>query len=138
MAGKLEAFMAEIHDNTIKSYFVDLENRRIIFNTEFCGKNIFEKTTIAFNNVMGHLFTNESKNSIIFDIVQYSVNDYLNKYDDILEDKDDYDFQFRYNTDEELVIKLNENNQKYFEILSSYGLYGWIMAEEMKIETNKK
>jgi hypothetical protein len=58
--------MSEIHDNIIKSYTVDLENKKISFNTVYYDNDITEETSIEFFNVMGHIFSNVIKDSIIF------------------------------------------------------------------------
>jgi hypothetical protein len=111
--------MVEIHDNKIKSYLVDMENRKIIFFTVFDSNNIHEFTTIEFNNVMGHIFYNQIKGSIIFDITKYTVEEYLKKDDELFKDIEIYDFPFRYNNENELVDILNKNNQNYYLINSS-------------------
>ena len=126
--------MSEIHDNRIKSYFVDIENHKIIFNTEFFNKEI---TTIIFNNVIGHLFSSGTTVGIIFDIIEYSIDEYVKIDSKILKHKEDYDFSFKYNNEKDLINKLNEKNLKYYIIESSYGLNGWILAEEMQINVNK-
>ena len=89
--------MVEIHDNIIKSYLVDLENRKITFFTEFNNVNFKELTTITFHNVMGHLFSNQSKGSVLFDIINYTVEKYLKKDDELFDDIEIYDFPFKYN-----------------------------------------
>ncbi|MDR1284784.1 MAG: hypothetical protein LBJ88_01125 [Campylobacteraceae bacterium] len=123
--------MSKIHDNIIKSYFVDLENHKIIFNTVYRDEEI---TTIEFSNVMGYLFSSGITVGIIFDITEYSIDEYMKIIDaEVLNEKENYDFPFKYNDEEELINKLNEENQRYYMIESSYGLYGWILAEEMKI-----
>ena len=132
--------MSEIHDNIIKSYYVDLEKGIILFNTVYYCNNIHEKTTIEFNNVMGHLFTYETKDSIIFDIEKYTIEDYIKYVLDggkILNEIENYDFPFKYEDEQELIENLKQNNQNYFIINSSYGLGGWVLAEEMKISVKK-
>jgi len=128
--------MVDIHDNIIESYLVDLENRKIIFFTVF--KTFQEFTTIEFSNVMGHLFSNQIKDSMIFDIENYSVEEYLKIDNELFDDIELYDFPFKYNNENELIDILNKNNQRFYIINPSCGLYGWILAEEMKIKMNEK
>jgi archaellum component FlaF (FlaF/FlaG flagellin family) len=123
----------EMHDNVIKSYCVDLENQKIVINTEYVHNNKTEITDIAFYNVTGHLFLNVTKNSILFDIINLPLEYFVEENKEILKDQENYGFPFDYTNDEELIEILNKNKQKYFEINSSYGLYGGIIAEEMKI-----
>jgi hypothetical protein len=48
-----------------------------------------------------------------------------------------YGWPFNYENNDNLIKILNENNQKYYVIHTSYGLYGWILAEEMKINVKE-
>ena len=129
--------MSKIHDNIIKSYTVDLENNEIWFNTVYYYNDITEEIIVDFNNVMGHLFSNVIKNSIIFEINKNSINDFLKDNNEILLKNKDYGFPFNYKNEEDLRKILNENKQKYYKIHTSYGLDGWILAEEMKITVKK-
>jgi hypothetical protein len=100
--------------------------------------NLKELTTIKFDNVMGYLFYNQLEVCIILDIKNYTVEEYLKKYKKIFDNIEIYKFPFEYNNKDELVNKLNKNNQKYYEIYSSYGLNGWVLAEEIIIEKEEK
>jgi hypothetical protein len=130
--------MAEIHDNIIKSYIVDLENQKILINTVYFINSIKEITTIEFNNVMGHFFYDETKDSIIFDINNYSIEDFIEENNEILNKRKNYGWPFYYKDENELKSILNKNRQKYYVINSSYGMEGWILAEEMNIITKEK
>ena len=109
--------MSKIHDNIIKSYFVDFENGNIVFNTVYYCNNIQETTIIKFYNVMDHLFINETKDSVIFDIDEYTIEEYIKyiiKDDKISNELGNYDFPFTCNDEKELIEKLNQKDQKYY------------------------
>lgn len=125
--------MSEIHDNIIKSYYVDLENLKIKFYTEFLENNIKENTEIEFCNSMAHLFRNELSGSIIFDIEIGELEDFINDNQLILENEKKYGWPFWYKNIDELLEILIKNKQNYYIISTSYGLYGWILAEKMDI-----
>ena len=129
-------FMSEIHDNIIKSYFVDFENQNIVFNTVYHCNDIHEITIITFNNVMAYFFKDELNGSIIFDIEEISLEYFINENKNILDTEKNYGWPFPYKDEEEFIEILNKNKQKYYVINSSYGLNGWILADEMKIDVS--
>jgi hypothetical protein len=126
--------MAEIHDNKILSYTVDLENQNIIIHTEYWYHDVCEKTDIIFENVTAHLFKDESKGSILFDIEAYDLDDFIEENKELLGKQRDYGWPALYKTEDELLAKLKDNNQSYYVITSSVGLYGWVLAEKMKVD----
>jgi len=130
----------DVHDNIIESYFVDLENRKIVLNTVYYGfsGNIRERTTITFDNAMGHKFEDQAKNSSIFEIEERSIDEHIKlhkKTRDILDDFEYYDFHFHYV--KELIDQMKSYNLKYYMIGSSFGLNGWVLAEKMTIDVKK-
>ena len=128
--------MSEIHDNIIKSYFVDFENKNIVFNTIYHCNDVQETTKITFNNVIAYFFKNELNGSIIFDIEETSLECFINDNKNILDTEKIYGWPFSYKDEEDLIKILNKNKQKYYVINSSYGLNGWVLADEMKIDVN--
>ncbi|ECR2370135.1 hypothetical protein F1Q98_03745, partial [Listeria monocytogenes] len=61
--------ISQVHDNIIKSYQVDFENEQLRLRTEYSyGDKVNENTDIIFESYLAHLFENEQKDSIIFDI----------------------------------------------------------------------
>jgi peptidoglycan/xylan/chitin deacetylase (PgdA/CDA1 family) len=134
----MEEIQENIHDNEILSYCVDFENENIIFNTIFGNK---EKTTIIFSNVMGHSFSNEIKNSILNDIDEYSSEEYMEfitKDNNMTEIIDNSDIPWKYDTLEKIIEYIKKKNKKYYTINASYGLRGWILADEIKIIVKNK
>jgi|GEM_PF-284770 len=132
--------MSMVHDNIIKSYCVDFEAESLVMKTEFYNhtdKNI-ENTHIVFTGYMTHIFDNETKNSIIFDIEEYPLHLFLERESELLKDKKNYGWPIVYKTKNELVEFLQTHNYKIFEVASSYGLCGWVLAKEMDIVVQKQ
>lgn len=113
---------------------VDLENGRIVFDTEYHAGTQHERTAIVFGSVCAHAFENEDKGSIIFDIEAASLEDFIEDNRDLLAQKKRYGWPMLYESEAELLEKLQEARQRYFVIDSSFGLYGWVLAETMAIE----
>ncbi|NLC23217.1 MAG: hypothetical protein GX776_01905 [Oxalobacter sp.] len=126
--------MSQIHDNRILSYTVDLGNERIVFDTEYHAGAQHERTAIVFGSVCAHAFENEDKGSIIFDIEAASLEDFIEDNRDLLGQKKRYGWPLLYASEAELLEKMREARQQYFVIDSSFGLYGWVLAETMEIE----
>jgi hypothetical protein len=129
--------MPYIHDNEITSYVVDLERHHITLYTKHLHQElqVNEEKIIKFQNVNSHLFENISQQNILLDINEYSIEDFVKENKEFLEERKKYSFPIDYSTEENLIEKLNSMNQKYFTINSSNGLSGWILAENMKIDT---
>ena len=128
--------MSKIHDNIVNSYFVDFENRNIVFNTVYYGNDIQEMAIITFNNVTSYFLKNGLNANIIFDIEETDLDYFIKDNKHILEKEKNYGWPFLYENEEELIKILIKNNVKYYIIKSSYGLEGWILADEMKIDIN--
>ena len=125
--------MSQIHDNIITAYQIDFENEQLTIKTEYYydGK-LSEKTDVVFSGYLTHMFNNEIKNSILFDIEERSLSFFLEKEHELLEDNKCYGWPIHYKTTEaytELTEFMQKNEYKVFEISSSYGLYGWVLAK---------
>jgi hypothetical protein len=131
--------MSQIHDNIIKSYIVDLENGKIVFNTVYCYNDIdiMEETSIEFCNATAHLFSNAMENSIILDIETCNIDDFIKNNSETLAKTKNYGWPYIYKNNDDLIKILHKHNQKYYVIVCAYGLQGWVLAEEMKINVKE-
>jgi hypothetical protein len=129
--------MSNIHDNKIKSYTVELENKKIILYTEYKDKVLKEETTIEFSNVTAHFFENEIDCNIIFEIEQLPLEKFFVRNEKLIEKGKNYGWPIMYKTLNELLDKLQNAKQSYFVIHSSLGLSGWILAENMEISVKQ-
>lgn len=121
--------MSKIHDNEISSYIVNLKEQQIILHMEHQNKN----TNIIFSNVLVHFFENELSGSILLDIEEYSINQFIKDNCRLLEQRKNYCWPIDYDTIEQLSEELQKEQYYYYVISSSYGLNGWILAKNYEI-----
>ncbi|MNC02091.1 hypothetical protein D3C81_793250 [compost metagenome] len=127
--------MANIHDNEIISYNVDLKNHKITIQTV---QNPSRKSiSIVFHDVLAHLFETQLEDSIILDITKYELSLFINENRELLEKHRKSCWPMEYNTFEELEKKLMSEQYGYYVILSSYGLNGWVLAKNHEILNDK-
>ena len=120
-----------IHDNEILSYCVDVQNNKLEMATKYYDK---EKTTIVFTDYIAHRFEYVTYTNIINSIEQTPVEDFFDKNKHLLEDGLRNAFPIFATSIEELRTYLKKNGQNIFEISSSIGLCGFIIAKEILIE----
>lgn len=125
--------MPKIHDNEIISYEVDLKNQKIIMHTEYYDSKFIERICIVFSDVLVHFFENELSGSIIFDIEEYSLNQFVKDNSKLLEKQKNYCWPMDYDTIKELTENLLKEQFSYYVISSSYGLGGWVLAKNYEI-----
>ena len=131
---------AYVHDNEILSYHADIWNKKLQILTEYCDK---EKILITFTGVIAHQFENVTYHNIISGITQCNIisgitqirmDYFIDKNKTMLDDRLKYAFPIYVKNCEELKTYLKENEQKVFEIKSSLGLCGFVIAKEISIE----
>lgn len=129
--------MSVLHDNELLSYAVDFREKTVLLNTEYWYENINEKTTVIFKNVTAHWFIDAGEmTTIIFDICCYDVERFIRDYKPLLKERKGYGWPLSgYTDDNDLLGKLHALNQKYFSVESSCGVSGFILAEEMQLNT---
>lgn len=125
--------MINIHDNEIVSYKVDLKNQKIIIYTEDNYLKLIKSIDIIFSDVLVHFFENQLNGSVIFDIEEYHINQFVNENSELLKKQKKYGWPIDYNTIEELIEKLLKGKYCYYVISSSYGLSGWVLAKKYEI-----
>ena len=127
--------MARVHDNEIISYVVDLEKRYIVLDTKYLHREagINVEVRIEFINVGNHFFYDVLQHNIILDIDEYSIEKFIEVNREFLKERKAYGVPIYYETEQELIAKLNNMKQKCFSVLSSVGLAGWVLAESMEV-----
>ena len=129
--------MSMVHDNIITSYIVDFENEQLVMKTVYYHNGVIsENTDVIFKSYFTHMFNNEFKGSIIFDIEECSLNHFIENERELIEDNRNYCWPIVYKTDNatlELSEFIQKNGYKIFDINSSYGLYGWVISKEVEI-----
>lgn len=121
-----------IHDNVLLSYTVDSAERRITLQTLYNQK---ERTDVVFSGVLAYHFEGDSLRTILFDIYEVSLEQLLGEYAALFERRRNYGWPVLvYGSHDELLQKLRLYDVKAFEVRSSYGLDGFVLAQELALQ----
>lgn len=124
--------MQSIHDNEIISYTVDLQKKKITFQT-LGGKDNEVSVIIEFIDVLAHLFESQLQGSILLDISQFEIGSFVKDNKELLEKQKDSAWPMYYEKREDLLEYILHENYNYYVISASYGLNGWVIAKEYNI-----
>lgn len=121
-----------VHDNVLISYEVLAEKREIHLHTKLPGTKC-EHTDIIFRGVEGYYFFHDNFETIIFDVKEISVDRILEDDRERFDEGWRFAWPGRWNTDSEASRKayLTERGVRGFELSSSYGMSGWILAKSV-------
>ncbi len=122
-----------VHDNEIISYQVDLHNKTLQLFTKYQSA---EKASILFTEVMAHRFEDVIYCNIINRISQLSIDYFINENRELLEESRKYAFPIYTDNIEALQSRLKEKELKIFQIDSTLGLCGFVIAKEILIEVS--
>jgi len=123
-----------VHDNFVLSYTVDCRERRITFRTAYLDGEKNEYTDIIFSGVTAYHFERDNLGSILFDVEKVSPERVYADYCDVFERNKNYGWlKIRYDTEVELMAALKAQAVKGFLIWSSYGMTGFVLAQEMRL-----
>lgn len=119
------------HDHTISSYSVDFFSNKITIYT----LNNNKEAVLYISDVLTHYFDCilDTKSNIILDVDIKNIEYFIRENMDKIEELKNMCWPIYYNDINELKNFLENNNYKYIRILSSYGMYGWILAKNINI-----
>ena len=123
-----------IHDNEITSYDVDILNKKIVLHTTYEVREVNESTDIIFEDVLTHCFDDVIYSNIIFSICDLEIEKFIEDYHEKLKDRKNMGWPIFYDDESQLLQKLKDNNYKVFEIDSSLGLSGFVIAKSIAID----
>lgn len=124
-----------IHDNRVISYEVDGECRRIVLHTRFGEGDHVEYADLVFEGVLAYHFENDNFGNVLFGIAEVSVPRLVQRNRSLFDDGSKNAWPGPWNeSPESAVLHLESNGAKAFEISSSYGLCGWIVAGSYRLE----
>jgi hypothetical protein len=124
-----------IHDNRVVSYEVDGDRRRIVLHTRFEEREPFEYTDLIFEGVFAYHFQNDNFGNILFGVEEVGVSQLVFANSSLFEDGSKYAWPGPWNESIEACTGyLRTKGAKAFEISSSYGLDGWVIAESHRLE----
>jgi hypothetical protein len=127
-----------IHDNRLISYEVFCERREICFRTEFRDRGEpFEFSDVFFTGVIAYDFWHDSEmGTIIFDITEVPAADIYAEHEEEFRAGVRYGWPGEWaETPEEAASYFQKHGVRGFELASSCGMSGWVLAREMKMET---
>lgn len=126
---------SHVHDNQIVSYHVDVDDHILTLVTRSEAK---ETTEIVFTGWMAHRFENVSRSNIIFGITQVTIDYYINTNEDFLKESMRYAFPACFNSIGALRQHLIEGKYNIYEVSSSQGLTGTVIAKDIKINVSNQ
>ena len=123
--------MISVHDNEVISYEVNLREKILIIHTKKDITNQYYD--LIFSDVLIHYFQDEINGSIILDVCEYSIDEFLSKYSELLEPKMFPIFQSTSFIDEEFKARLKNNSFFYYAITASYGFNGIVVSKKIQV-----
>jgi hypothetical protein len=123
-----------VHDNSLISYEVLCREREIHLHTAFLDREPHQYTDVIFQSVAAYHFVGDNFNTIISNIDEVDVERIYSEYEELFVESMDFVWPMLYESKEELLGKMKDENVRGFIIHSSYGMAGWVWAESMRIE----
>ena len=131
--------MRSIHDNIVYAYAVECRRRRIVLHTEHRvgggAGPVVEYTDVVVDGVLAHHFETVFSGNILFSIDEVDVARLVSDASHVLARGKPYGLPegVPYNDPSELPALLAARGVGAFEISSSHGLTGWVLAETMTL-----
>ena len=125
-----------VHDNKLVSYTVNEDAKIILLETFYGEKTSREYANIKFSNVLAYFFENHSiqLGTIIFDIEETTTDIILENNWNKFEAGKRWGWPGDWADSKEKASAYFEKNLiKAYEIGSSCGLCGWVLAQNMEI-----
>jgi hypothetical protein len=123
-----------VHDNNVYAYAVECERRRIVLYTEYRDGGVEEYTDVIFTSVVAHHFECVLPGNILFDIKEVEPEEIVGHSADVFTRQKNYGWPaIEYGDPQDLASILKQQGIRGFEIGSSYGLSGWVLATRMEV-----
>jgi hypothetical protein len=125
-----------VHDNLLVSYEVQCEKRTITLRTEYRAKDTpAEFANVVFEGVQAYHFEDDAFGNIIFDVTEVPTEYFLRRYSAELSEMNrmaGVPGKWVEALDSAPTY-LHEQGIKGYELSSSVGLSGWVLARAMSI-----
>jgi hypothetical protein len=125
-----------LHDNFLVGYEVKSESREIYLHTEWRDRGEpFERTIVFFSGVEAYDFRDDCLGNIIFDLEEVTAESIIiPKLVEIQERNRISGWpRFWQNSQTEALNYLKTRATRGFELSSSYGMSGWVLARAMQM-----
>ncbi len=123
-----------MHDGSIISYSVDLEQKQIILTI----KNNGVVNKLYFEDVLSNWFRYVLEGNAIYDVLIIKAEDFVSRFAKIILEGKGNGWPMRYRNLDELKQKLEDSDYNIYNIEGAYGVDGWIIAKNMKMEMIEK
>lgn len=121
-----------VHDNHLVAYTVLANERKIILQTEYRDREPHEFTDIVFEEVLAYHFENDLFGTIIFDVTEVDLCSLLKECAAMFENGWRYGWPRGWEKEKEKIEVFAQRLQmRAFEVSSSYGMNGWVLACRM-------
>lgn len=125
-----------VHDNHILAYTVSATEKRIVIETEYPHREPLERTNIVFDDVLAYHFERDLFGTIIFDFEEVDLCTFLKERAPMFEDGWRHGWPRGWDKrKEEIEAYVTRLEMRAFELTSSYGMDGWVLAKRMKKES---
>ncbi|WXR62385.1 hypothetical protein WG909_03880 [Peptostreptococcaceae bacterium AGR-M142] len=132
-----------IHDSIMKSYFVDFENKNIIFKLKI--KNVNQE--LIFKNFFGYKFDNATYSNIILDIEEIEIERFIQRKKEYINEiyglgfpielPKEYADMKNIEKEERLQLFLKDNKYKIYTIYASLGLCGFVISKNIELKNEE-
>jgi hypothetical protein len=124
-----------VHDNRVMRYVVDAELERIVIHTRFEDREPFEHTDIVFEGVLAYHFEGDTFSTVLFDLEEVPVASVVEQHRALFEHGIKYCWPGAWNkSPESSIAHFDAANAKAFDLQSSCGLSGWVVARVCRFE----
>ena len=129
-----------VHDNFIVGYEVQCERREVRLFTEYRDGDKLERTVVVFSGVEAYTFRYDCMGNIIFDIEEVSAESIVSARQAEFAEGHRLSGWPRFWRDslDEVYKYLREQETRGFELSSSYGMDGWVIARSMEIREDDR
>jgi hypothetical protein len=124
-----------VHDNNVYAYSVLCERRQIVLYTEYRDGGAEEYTDVLFSGVVAHHFEDVMSGNILFGIEEVDVAQLVSEWSDLFGRRKNYGWPdvIEYKDADDLISILRQRGIKGFDIGSSFGLGGWVLATKLDV-----
>ena len=128
----MEKSRTSVHDNHLVAYTVFSEERKIVIQTVYLHKVPSEFTDVIFEDVLAYRFEHDLFGNIIFDVCEMDLAVLTDTHAAEFEAGWWHGWPWGWEKNKESVLSYFQRLEvKAFELSSSYGMTGWVVAKQM-------
>jgi hypothetical protein len=127
---------ANVQDNQIFKYTVDFEKQELLLNTR---SKTNEFTDILFSDLIAYFFEDTITSCTILDLEEWPAEDFISYLGETyLMEHRKYDWPFEFDDLADFKTKLSGAGITIYNLASSHGMSGFILAKSLKYIPKKK